>query len=195
MQHLLEVADKIPWVMAPALVIVSTIVLSVLFSLGRILQPASKAMIVAVMLAMSAWAIMMRAFWRNSNLLILPFSIGFNRLLFNFDLGPLRGGDKKASSSAKSKSACQYCSCIALGIYRHWSFWNCFIGGMRLRDDFFSLLHFHKIWAMWITKVSMKPKFKADSSSIQQTVKVAGSHFAIYRKCVPQHSSGSEQPK
>ena len=62
MQHLLEIADKIPWVMAPALVIVATIVISVLFSLRGLLQPASKAMIVAVMLAMSAWVFMMRAF-------------------------------------------------------------------------------------------------------------------------------------
>jgi hypothetical protein len=62
MQHLLEIADEIPWVMAPALVIVATIVISVSFSLRRMLQPASKAMIVAVMLAMSAWVIMMRAF-------------------------------------------------------------------------------------------------------------------------------------
>jgi hypothetical protein len=62
MQHLLEIADKIPWVMAPAFVIVATIVISVLFSLRGLLQPASKAMIVALMLAMSAWAVMMRAF-------------------------------------------------------------------------------------------------------------------------------------
>jgi hypothetical protein len=62
MQHLLEIADKIPWVMAPALVIVATIVISVLFSLRGLLQSASKAMIVAVMLAMSAWVVMMRAF-------------------------------------------------------------------------------------------------------------------------------------
>jgi hypothetical protein len=62
MQHLLEIADKIPWVMAPAVVIVSTIVISMLFYLRGLLQPASKAMIVAVMLAMSAWVVMMRAF-------------------------------------------------------------------------------------------------------------------------------------
>jgi hypothetical protein len=62
MQHLLEIADKIPWVMAPAVVIVATIVISVVFSLRGLLQPASKAMIVAVMLAMSAWVVMMRAF-------------------------------------------------------------------------------------------------------------------------------------
>ena len=62
MQHFLEIADKIPWVIAPAMVIVATIVISVLLSLRRLLQPASKAMIVAVTLAMSAWVIMMRAF-------------------------------------------------------------------------------------------------------------------------------------
>ena len=61
MQHLLEIADKIPWVMAPAVVIVATIVISVVFSLRGLLQPASKVMIVAVMLAMSAWVVMMRA--------------------------------------------------------------------------------------------------------------------------------------
>jgi hypothetical protein len=34
----------------------------VVFSLRALLQPASKAMIVAVMLAMSAWVVMMQAF-------------------------------------------------------------------------------------------------------------------------------------
>ena len=62
MQHLLEIADKIPWVMAPAMVIFATIVISVSIVTVKLLQPASKAMIVAVMLAMSAWAVMMRAF-------------------------------------------------------------------------------------------------------------------------------------
>jgi hypothetical protein len=62
MQHLLEIADKIPWIMAPAMVIAATIIISVLIVLIRLLEPASKAMIVAVMLAMSGWAVMMRAF-------------------------------------------------------------------------------------------------------------------------------------
>ncbi len=62
MQYLLDIADKIPWVMAPAMVIAATIIISVLIVLIRLLEPASKAMIVAVMLAMSAWAVMMRAF-------------------------------------------------------------------------------------------------------------------------------------
>ena len=62
MQYLLDIADKIPWVMAPAMVIAATIIISVLIVLIRLLEPASKAMIVAVMLAMSGWAVMMRAF-------------------------------------------------------------------------------------------------------------------------------------
>ncbi len=62
MQYLLDIADKIPWVMDPAMVIAATIIISVLIVLIRLLEPASKAMIVAVMLAMSAWAVMMRAF-------------------------------------------------------------------------------------------------------------------------------------
>jgi hypothetical protein len=62
MQHLLEIADKIPWVMAPAIVIFATIVISVLIVFIRLLEPALKAMIVAMMLAMSGWAVMMRAF-------------------------------------------------------------------------------------------------------------------------------------
>jgi hypothetical protein len=62
MQHLLEIADKIPWIMAPAIVIFATIVISISIITLRLLQPASKAMVVAVMLAMSAWVVMMRAF-------------------------------------------------------------------------------------------------------------------------------------
>jgi hypothetical protein len=60
--HILEIADSIPWIMAPAIVILATIIISMLIAFVKILQPASKAMIVAVTLAMSAWAIMMRAF-------------------------------------------------------------------------------------------------------------------------------------
>ena len=62
MQHLLELADKIPLVMAPATVIAATIIISVSVLFFRFIQPASKAMIVAVLLAMSGWAVMMRAF-------------------------------------------------------------------------------------------------------------------------------------
>ena len=62
MHHLLDIADKIPWVMAPAIVIFATILISVLIIFIRLLEPAIKAMIVAMMLAMSAWAVMMRAF-------------------------------------------------------------------------------------------------------------------------------------
>ena len=62
MHHLLDIADKIPWVMAPALVIFATVLISALIVFIRLLEPALKAMIVAMMLAMSGWAVMMRAF-------------------------------------------------------------------------------------------------------------------------------------
>jgi hypothetical protein len=62
MQQFLDIADKIPWVMAPAIVILATIAISVLIAWIRLLEPALKAMFVAVMLAMSGWAVMMRAF-------------------------------------------------------------------------------------------------------------------------------------
>jgi hypothetical protein len=62
MQHLLEIADKIPLIMAPAIVIFVTIVISVSIGLIRLLEPASKAMFAAVILAMSGWAVMMQAF-------------------------------------------------------------------------------------------------------------------------------------
>jgi hypothetical protein len=62
MQPFLEIADKIPWVMAPAIVIIATIVISVLIVLIRLLGPASKAMLVAMMLAMSGWAVILRSF-------------------------------------------------------------------------------------------------------------------------------------
>jgi ABC-type cobalamin transport system permease subunit len=62
MQHLLEIADKIPWVMAPAMVIAATIIISMLVVLIRLLESASKLMIVAMTLAMSGWALMMRTF-------------------------------------------------------------------------------------------------------------------------------------
>jgi hypothetical protein len=61
MPHFLEIADKIPWVMAPAIVIIATFVISMLVVMIRLLEPASKAMIVAMMLAMSGYAILMRA--------------------------------------------------------------------------------------------------------------------------------------
>jgi hypothetical protein len=62
MQQLLDIADKIPWIMAPAIVILATIVISALIAWIRLLEPALKAMFVALMLAMSGWAVMMRAF-------------------------------------------------------------------------------------------------------------------------------------
>jgi hypothetical protein len=62
MQHLLELEDKIPLIMALATVIAATIIISVSTLFFRIIQPASKAMIVAVLLAMSGWAVMIQAF-------------------------------------------------------------------------------------------------------------------------------------
>ena len=62
MPHFLEIADKIPWVMVPAIVIIATFVISVLIVMIRFLEPASKTMIVAMMLALSGWAILMRSF-------------------------------------------------------------------------------------------------------------------------------------
>ena len=62
MHHLLDIADKIPWVMAPAIVIFATVLISALIVFIKLVEPALKAMIVAMMLAMSAWAVMMRAF-------------------------------------------------------------------------------------------------------------------------------------
>lgn len=62
MQHFLALADKIPWIMAPAIVIAASVIITVLVVVNRLLAPASKAMLVAVMLALSAWAMVMRAF-------------------------------------------------------------------------------------------------------------------------------------
>lgn len=54
-------ANKIPWLMAPAILIAATIVISVWVAVIRLLAPASKAMVVAFILALSAWAMVMRA--------------------------------------------------------------------------------------------------------------------------------------
>ncbi len=62
MQNFLAVADKIPWLMAPAMVIAALIIIAVFVVVNRLLAPASKAMLVAVMLALGAWAMVMRAF-------------------------------------------------------------------------------------------------------------------------------------
>jgi hypothetical protein len=62
MQQFFALADKIPWIMAPAIVIAALILITVLVVVNRLLAPASKAMLVAVMLALSAWAVVMRAF-------------------------------------------------------------------------------------------------------------------------------------
>jgi hypothetical protein len=61
MQHLIEIADKIPWIMAPALMIAVTIVISALVAFMRLLEPASNAMIIGMTLAMSGWVFMIRS--------------------------------------------------------------------------------------------------------------------------------------
>ena len=61
MQQFIVLADKIPWVVAPAIVIAASVMIAVLVVLNRLLAPASKAMLVAVMLALSAWAMVIRA--------------------------------------------------------------------------------------------------------------------------------------
>jgi hypothetical protein len=62
MQHLLTLADEIPWIMAPAMVITATAAISATVAAIKILGPASKAMLVAVMLALCAGAMLMREF-------------------------------------------------------------------------------------------------------------------------------------
>ena len=62
MQQLLAVADKIPWIMAPAIMIVATAAISVFVAVIRISDPAYRVMFVAIILALSAWAILMSDF-------------------------------------------------------------------------------------------------------------------------------------
>ena len=62
MQHILTLADKIPWIMAPAIVIAVTATISVMVAAIKLLGPASKAMLVAIMLALCAGAMLMREF-------------------------------------------------------------------------------------------------------------------------------------
>ncbi len=62
MQQLLTLADEIPWIMAPAIVIAVTAAISVLVAVVRLLEPASKVMLVAIMLALSAGAMVMSGF-------------------------------------------------------------------------------------------------------------------------------------
>lgn len=61
MQQFLVLADKIPWIMAPAIVIAASVIIAVLVMVNRLLAPASKAMLVALLLALSAWAMVMKA--------------------------------------------------------------------------------------------------------------------------------------
>ncbi|MBW2489886.1 MAG: hypothetical protein JRE65_01885 [Deltaproteobacteria bacterium] len=62
MEHLITLADKIPWIMAPAIVIAATAAISVLIGAIRLLEPASKLMLTAIILALSAAAMVMRGF-------------------------------------------------------------------------------------------------------------------------------------
>ena len=62
MQQLLTLADEIPWIMAPAIVIAVTAAISVLVAVVRLLEPASKVMLVAIILALSAGAMVMTGF-------------------------------------------------------------------------------------------------------------------------------------
>ena len=62
MQQLLTLADEIPWIMAPAIVIAVMAAISVLVAVVRLLEPASKLMLVAIILALSAGAMVMSGF-------------------------------------------------------------------------------------------------------------------------------------
>jgi hypothetical protein len=62
MQQLLTLADEIPWIMAPAVVIAAMVAISVLVAAIRLLEPASKVMLVAIMLALSGGAMVMSGF-------------------------------------------------------------------------------------------------------------------------------------
>ena len=62
MQQLLTLADEIPWIMAPAILIAVTASISVLVAVVRLLEPASKVMLVAIILALSAGAMVMIGF-------------------------------------------------------------------------------------------------------------------------------------
>ena len=62
MQNLLTLADKIPWIMAPAIVIAVTATISVMVAAIKLLGPASKAMLVAITLALCAGAMLMHQF-------------------------------------------------------------------------------------------------------------------------------------
>ena len=62
MRQFLALADKIPWIMAPTIIIAALVLITVLVGIVRLLAPASKAMLVAVVLALSAWAVLIRTF-------------------------------------------------------------------------------------------------------------------------------------
>ena len=57
MNYFLTLTDEFPIIMATATVIAATLVMSILVVVVRWLEPAPKAVIVALIMAVSAWAI------------------------------------------------------------------------------------------------------------------------------------------
>ena len=62
MQQLLALADEIPWIMASAIVIAATVAISVFVAVIRLLDPAYRVMLVAIIIALSAGAMVMSDF-------------------------------------------------------------------------------------------------------------------------------------
>ena len=61
MNYFLTLTDKFPIIMATATVIAATLVMSILVVVVRWLEPAPKAVIVALIMAVSAWAIVFQS--------------------------------------------------------------------------------------------------------------------------------------
>lgn len=60
MQSLVIAAHNIPWVMAPASLIAAITVFSAVVGLFRFIQPATRAMILSVMTALTAGAVLLQ---------------------------------------------------------------------------------------------------------------------------------------
>ena len=58
---MMDLANQIPLVMAPAALIAAIALFSVIAVANRVLQPATKAMVLSVMLALSGYALVMLA--------------------------------------------------------------------------------------------------------------------------------------
>ena len=54
-------SDQIPFVMAPAAIIASILLISIVVTFFRVLAPATRAMVYSVILALSGYAVMMVA--------------------------------------------------------------------------------------------------------------------------------------